>query len=250
MLASLFALGVVFSSLGIATAQQEPSDLQRQRVDLEIQKLQLEVDKLREDSRGLPNWLTALLGLLAGVAATATSVWVARRTRLGALDQSVHGKRLDSYPQLVKATEPLAISFPGGNPPAAKVGPKECGAMGQAMSQWYFGGGGLLLSVEARNAYFRLARALTRASLAQALRVPTFPDDAADISVENVEKYRKELAEGKHDLDAIDKWTFDGPGSATDPPFLRFKDYVFLQRLSSELRTKLSEDLRSRRRPA
>jgi hypothetical protein len=37
------------------------------------------------------------------------------------------------------------------------------------------------------------------------------------------------------------------PGDA--PPHQRFRDYVFLQNLSSRLRTALTEDLRSRRRP-
>jgi hypothetical protein len=235
--------------LGIATAQQEPSSLQSRKTDLEVQKLGLEVAKLKEDRGELPKWLTGVLGLLVGVVGTAASVWAARRARLGALDQSVHDKRLESYPNLVKATARLALYFPSNDPPAASIGPKECAAMGQAMSAWYFDGGGLLLSTEARDAYFRLARALTRASLAEELRVPMFPKDAEGISAEKVDDYRAELAQA-FDLDDVERWSFGDPGSEDEKPALRFKDFVFLQRLSSTLRTKLSEDLHSRRRPS
>lgn len=209
-----------------------------------------EVESTKPQPRSVPGWLPAVVGFVTGVAGTATSVWVARRTRRGALDQSVHNKRLELYPRLVKATARLAVYFPGGDPPAASIGPKECGAMGRAMSEWYFEHGGLLLSVEARGAYFRLARALTRASLIGGrLRAPTFPEDAEEISVARLDAYRRELAQ-ERDLDDVESWSFGGPGSEGDSPARRFRDYVFLQRLSSALRTTLSEDLRGRRRPS
>ena len=242
-------LGIVLPCLEVATAQQEPSALQRRKAELEVRKLELEVARLTEDRGTLPSWLTGVLGLLAGVVGTATSVWVARRARLGTLDQSVHDKRLDAYPELVKATAPLAVYFPGGDPFAASIGRNECATMGRAMSDWYLGSGGLLLSVGARGAYFRLARALTRASLAEGLRVPTFPRDAGDISVEKLDTYRAELAR-EFDLDNVEDWSFGGPASEKDVPAYKFKDFVFLQRLSSALRTALSADLRSRRRPS
>lgn len=49
--------------------------------------------------------------------------------------------------------------------------------------------------------------------------------------------------------DVIAKWQFgiDAPGNAE--LHHRFRDYVFLQNLSSKLRTALAQDLRSRRRP-
>jgi hypothetical protein len=226
--------------LEFAAAQQGPSGSQARQVE----------EGGKPQRSGMPAWLPAVLGFLTGVIGTAASVWLARRTRRGALDQSVHNKRLESYPRLVKATARLAIYFPGGDPPAASLGPKGCGAMGQAMSEWYFDGGGLLLSVEARDAYFRLARALTRASLGGGrLRAPTFPDDAEDVSVAKLDSYRQELA-GERDLDDVESWSFGGPDSEGDPPARRFRDYVFLQRLSSALRTTLSEDLRGRRRPS
>lgn len=245
---TLVVLGIMLRCLEIATAQQEPSNLERRKADLEVQKLELEVAKLKEDRGELPGWLTGVLGVLAGIVGTATPVWAARRARHGALDQSVHDKRLESYPHLVKATAGLALYFPIGDAPVP-IGPKECGTMGRAMSEWYFGGGGLLLSVEARDVYFALARALTRASIAEKIKVPVFPKDAEDMSVEKVDKYRAELAR-KFNLDDVEKWSFGDPGLEKETLALRFKDFVFLQRLSSTLRTRLSEDLRSRRRPS
>ena len=105
------------------------------------------------------------------------------------------------------------------------------------------------MSTEARDAYFRLARALTRASLAGELSVPVFPRDAEEISVEKVNEYRAELA-AELDLDNVEKWKFGASGSETKKAAVKFKDFVFLQKLSSALRTKLSEDLRSRLAPA
>jgi hypothetical protein len=262
-------LSPVLLFLEVATAQQE-SSIQR-KADLEIRKLELEVAKLQDETRplqswfagifglkaetrGLPSWLTAVLtgvlGVVAGIVGTTTTVWVDRRRRQGALDQSVHDKRLEFYPELVRATQPLAIYFPPvGDPDTGLIGPKACEAMGRAMSGWYFGGGGLLMSVETRNAYFSLTRALTCASLSESLNVPAFPQDAKHVSDEKLKWYRKELAK-QFDLDNIENWSFGSPGSEEQPLCHRFKDYVFLQRLSSELRTRLAKDLRSRRRPS
>ena len=240
--ASCFAGSILAWSV-IATAQQEPIALEDRKAELEVQKLELEIARLAEDRAALPAWVTGILGLLVGAAGTAASVWAARRATLGALDQSVHEKRLELYPRLVEATAHLALYFP----PAKSVGPNECRVMGEALRTWYFAGGGILLSVEARDAYFKLVRALTRASLAAQLSVPAFPQDAEDISAESVDRYKAELARERN-LDDVDEWVFGGAGSETSAH--RFKDFVFLQRLSSNLRTKLSEDLRSRRRPA
>lgn len=233
------------ASSAIATAQERPHTVEDRKAELEVQKLALEIAKLNQDSVQFPTWLTAVLGVLAGAAGGATSVWVARRTRLGALDQSVHEKRLESYPKLVETTARFALYFPL----ATCVDPRECAAIGEAMRAWYFAGGGLILSTEARDAYFQLARALTRASLAAELSVPVFPRDAGEISVEKVNKYRAELAR-RFDLDNVEEWNFGAAGSETQSAAFRFKDFVFLQKLSSTVRTRLSEDLRSRRRPA
>ena len=59
------------------------------------------------------------------------------------------------------------------------------------------------MSVEARDAYFKLARALTRASLAKTLKVPTFPDNAEDISIEKVRGYQDKIKQNL-DLDDVE----------------------------------------------
>jgi hypothetical protein len=94
----LVALGIMLSCLKIGAAQQEPISLAARKTELEVQKLALEVAKHKEDRGKLPGWITAVLGILAGIAGTAASVWAASRSRLGELDQSVHDKRLESYP--------------------------------------------------------------------------------------------------------------------------------------------------------
>ncbi len=141
-------------------------------------------------------------------------------------------------------------------------------------------------SASRRDAYFRLARALTLASSAESLRVPTFRRNAEDISVEKLKKYRAKLVdeyrakltdENRAELadeyrvvlaaverldedgaeppkdevfDDVEHWKFGCSVPEDDSPEHRFQDYVFLQRLSSALRTMLSEDLCSRRRPS
>ncbi|HET8761677.1 MAG TPA: hypothetical protein VFN94_11440, partial [Nitrospiria bacterium] len=103
--------------LGIATAaEQDPASLQRRKAALEVQKLELEVAKLTKDDGELRNWLTGIFGLLAGIGGTVAMVWVARRTRFGTLDQSVHDERLKLYPGLVKACARLALYFPISDP--------------------------------------------------------------------------------------------------------------------------------------
>jgi hypothetical protein len=246
---AIISCALVFSGIiplvsGETTTAQQPTTLDGRKAQLEIQKLELEVKRLTEDRHELPALLTAFLGLLLGVAGTAATIWVARLARRGALDQSVHEKRLELYPGLVKAAADLALYFPR----AKAVGPEECRAMGESMRVWYFKGGGLLMSTDARNGYFTLARALTRASLAERLSVPVFPKDADSISEQSITDYRDELKEPH--LDDVENWTFGGSESESENPALRFKDFVFLQHLSSTLRTKLCKDLHSRRRPA
>jgi hypothetical protein len=91
-------------------------------------------------------------------------------------------------------------------------------------------GGGLLLSVKARDAYFRLIRTLTRASLAEELRVPIFPTDAEDISVEKVDKYGTELAR-KLKLDDVESWSFGDPITGGETPAVDLKTPFFFKDL-------------------
>ena len=181
----------------------------------------------------------------AGIIGALGTLLVARGTRLGALNQSVHEYRLKTYPSLVNTAAPLAVYFPEHGA-SVSLDPQRCREMGCAMSRWYFRHGGLFLSPHSRDAYFDLARALTRASLIERLSTPTFPQDAEALSIARVDRYRSEL-EQRFDLDDVDGWAF-GPPAGAGSPAERFKDYIFLQRLSSRLRTELSKDLRSRRR--
>jgi hypothetical protein len=273
-------------SAAIAAAQEPAGAAAARKLELENEKLRLEIELLRKPPT--PGWVSGVIGLVVGFITTTGAVLVARRNQLGALDQSVHDERLKTYPALVEATEPLAIYFP----PQGSVGPlspSQCMGIGRAMSGWYFTKGGLLLSEESRPAYFLLARALTRASLADRISGPVFPRDAELISEGSLNRYREELGfpdvpddqygvrerllravdklqralrrrgrsvqgEGRRlscgPAKAVDQWTFGRALSEQALPAERFRDYVFLQWLSSRLRTTLSEDLRSRRRPA
>lgn len=106
------------------------------------------------------------------------------------------------------------------------------------------------MSVKTREAYFLLARALTLASLADDLNVPTFPQDATDVSASQLSKYRDTLKiTTPVDLDSVEPWKFGENVKEINSPAGRYRDYVFLQQISSQLRTRLSEDLNSRDRP-
>lgn len=215
---------------------------QQARDDLERRKLEAEIAGLQMQQR-LPPWLSVVAAFIVGAIATGGSVWVAQRNRQGALDLTVHEQRIKTYPRLVRAAAPLALYFPSDG----SVDRALCCEMGRRMSAWYFSGGGILLSRDARNAYFSFARALTRASKIDRLRTPRFPDDAEQISYEKLKQYRSQLSITTN-LDFIEKWQFakDVDPSATSAE--RFRDFVFLQTLSSALRSALAEDLNSRRR--
>lgn len=234
-LAHMTAVARAQDSLALAQQQIElenrKSRLEVRKNELEIEKLEIETLIARQPSR---EWLPWLLAVATPIAA----IYIDRRRRRGALDQAVHEKRLEVYPQLVQATEPLAIYFP-----SVRLSRTVCAEIGRAMRMWYFGGGGLLMSTEARDAYFKLARALTRASSESTLSVPELPKDVDKISAESLKQFRKDLG----NLDGVEEWVFGKTGE-TDAE--RFQDFVFLQRLSSDLRTKLSQDLSSRRRPS
>ena len=106
------------------------------------------------------------------------------------------------------------------------------------------------MSKEARDNYFYLARGLTLAAAQESLRVPTFPEDAPCISKDTLDAYKDKYS-SELDCKNIDDWKFATPPDDSDSPpepHVRFKDFVFLQNLSSTLRTSLAEDLRSRRR--
>jgi hypothetical protein len=240
----LLALSMVLCAAVVdATAQSttaappQQSDLDRRRIEAEI--LNLKAQRFSALTFGT-------LTLLVAIAGVGSTIWAASRTRVGSLDQSVHEQRLKVYPRLVNTAGALALYFPEQASGSGKIGPSDCAHIGRAVSKWYFSGGGLLLSEHSRTAYFALMRALTRASLAREISAPTFPDDADAISLQKMDAYRDELSR-RLNLDDVDGWSFGSAGSRAATPAERFKDFVFLQRLSSALRSALTTDLRSRR---
>lgn len=253
------------------------SEVDKLKAEASQQKLEYEVKKIKEEVEGTSKWaptvvslLVAAVGVFTAILAATSAVRVARRNALAAmrvarrnqvadLDQATHEKRLECYPKLVTTTSPLAIYFPDLASPISantkSLDAHKCGVIGRAISKWYYQSG-LLLSIEARDACFRLARALTLASCARDLYVPRFPDDAKEISAESVNDYRRLLGIVDPNDETVEKWEFGKPPTAPigktelERDDYKFKDYVFLQTLSSRLRTALSEDLRSRRRLA
>lgn len=224
----------------------------------QLDKLQLEIAALQRAAQ-VPVWLSPLGGLAVGLLVgllSAGGAWhaayrgristleLAQRSRLGELDQAVHEKRIEVYARLAEATEPLALYFP----PQAQLGPSHCAAMGEALRSWYFQHGGLLMTVDSRDAYFALARALTLGAGAESLAAPVFPTDAAQVSKELVDAYRQALAPLR--LRDVEAWRFGPVADADASTAKRFKDFVFLQTLSSDLRTALSKDVHGRRPPA
>jgi hypothetical protein len=227
---------------------------------LETEKLRLEVNDLRaRSSWWRQQWFAAALGLVTGAAGTAASFLAARRARIGSLDQSVHDKRLELYPQLVAALRCTALYFPNYAGSAARLKPGHCESTGSAMSKWYFSGGGLLLTVPARDSYFALVGALTHAASCKVLAVPTLPEDAHLIDVEKIDAYRVELGLASSrkgetiDVKKAKLWVFGSDRAAesrVSHDCWRFRDFIVLQALASDLRTKLARDLRSRNPPS
>jgi hypothetical protein len=113
----------------------------------------------------------ALLGLFASVYGAWRTIQNEREKTLAQIraevNQATHEKRLELYAELTKAMSPLALFFP-----QYELDRYRCLQIGRAMSHWYFTTGGLLLSGEARDEYFRLARAVSKAFLSDTLFTP------------------------------------------------------------------------------
>ena len=265
----------------------------------EWNQLSGEIDKLKFENGFWGRWLApigiAALGFAASILGSLWTVQGERKKTLeqikAELNQSVHEKRLDRYDELIKAMAPLALFFPRGH----KIDQIECQQIGNAMSGWYFTTGGLLPSKEARDEYFCLARALTKAFRSDTILAPTWEQYAKSINNETMSEYRKPLGisierskdekmkewdeQTKQTVESLEfgrEWSEDKKRLAKElspdeqnklkdkPEQLAklrtkiektvdsasaFKDYILLQTLSSRLRTALTEDIQSRRRP-
>ena len=154
------------------------------------------------------------------------------------------------------ATEPMALYFP-----RLFVSPATCRATGEALRAAYFDQAGILMSEDARDRYFELVAALTRAADAPRLAAPSTRSHYAEwITQKKVDDYRRHLtldpADGAAVGRAADEWRFgtapgDPPASGARPKDVAeaFRDFVVLQLLTSRLRTALTLDIRGRRRP-
>jgi hypothetical protein len=190
---------------------------------------------------------SALVGLIGGAAGFVFSSRLARANQAAALDQKSHEARLAKYPELVAAMKPLALYFPYDRSGKLQtLTPEICAKMGREFSDWYFEQGGLLLTAAARDRYFALAGTLIRASEAAKLLVPDVSRGKKHFHPEAIETFKKEFlgdAEG-----AAKNWKFgvseDRYGGGNS-----IKDFALLQKLSSNLRTALTKDMRSRAPP-
>lgn len=157
------------------------------------------------------------------------------------------------------------------DPASPQLGKEDCGRLGHKLSAWYFGAGGLLMTEDARDTYFALMEALRMAALAEEeLAVPTVGEHAKVISLASISKYSKSLAEKsgqsqKHPLfekleakqlvkdSHLKDWKFGPSETISDNAERRkaeaVKDFVLIQKLASQFRTALTEDIRSRRAP-
>lgn len=264
--------------LAASAANAQDADRSSARLtEMQLAKLQHEVAKLADERRQpawvRSPWLSVLFaftgGLVGAGLAAASATYNARRTRLGTFDLELLKRRLDAFRDFVAATEVLALYFPH-----EALGPAGCRDAGHKLRAGYFSGAGVLLSNETRDRYFLLMQALTRAATADALDAPALDDYPAWIGTGRVDRYRAAL-ERLHgsslDAQAAD-WRFgklalassaeergrlatrlhsaDEPAERRDEAAaLLFQDFVLLQTLSSRLRTALTEDVRSRRRP-
>jgi hypothetical protein len=242
----------------------------QQKIEREVEKLDHEIAKLKRElgfwgviGQAIP-LLVLLVSLLAGYAIN---------KRLNALKSaeekfsSLVEERARSYAAAYECMRPTALFFPS-RPERAQsdedpqLTSEDCRRMGTALSSWYFGTGGLMMSEDSRDAYFVLMEALRRAAIAEAgLAVQTAGQHATHISLTLMNSYRDALAwkkypvfaslkaRGRVSAEDVGQWRFgrlEGAGLDAE----RFKDFVLIQTLASRFRTSLTDDIGTRSPPA
>ena len=136
-------------------------------------------------------------------------------------------RRIDAYKDLWKRLEVFALYQPAEDVTYAELEPFAVG-----LREWYFSLGGLLLSTEARNAYFAVQDAVVRARRAAEKNSLTGPLRTRSESFTLTEADEQDRIE-----------TAWEPG--TNPK----RDYFEIRRQTSALRSKLCDDLGTRARP-
>jgi hypothetical protein len=169
-------------------------------------------------------------------------------------------------PGALQSIQPGPALIDSAIPPEARhseslhLGSNDCARMGGELSSWYFGTGGLLMTEDARDAYFALMEALRLAAGAEdKLAVPTVGEYGPGISQTSIISYRDHLAntcqvlgklKDQQPVVAADlkSWRFGTTAGAVGDAE-RFKDFVLIQQLASRFRTALTEDIKSRGAP-
>ena len=105
----------------------------------------------------------ALIALVAGVGVALVQ---ARRNLETQYDIDLRKERIGAYQELWACFEPLAFYSPPG-----PVTFKTVRQISTTMREWYFTKGGLFLSTEARDVYFRLQRELTETAHARGVGI-------------------------------------------------------------------------------
>jgi hypothetical protein len=106
----------------------------------------------------------ALIALVAGVGVALVE---ARRNLETQYDIDLRKERIGAYQELWACFEPVAFYSPPG-----PVTFKTVREISKTMREWYFTKGGLFLSTEARDVYFRLQRELTKTAHAHRVGIP------------------------------------------------------------------------------
>ena len=121
--------------------------------------------------------LAALLGILGGLASGGLAAWVAlrgkrldhevERTKLwvSAYEKKLFEQRLNDYRDLWSLTEKTSRRY------VAKLTKEGANELAEELTHWYYRKGGILLSAEARNAFFRAREALTEFKPERAMQV-------------------------------------------------------------------------------
>jgi hypothetical protein len=173
--------------------------------------------------------LSALAGYLLGMAKT-------RRTLAVDYDKDLRKRRLVAYKAIWRSLEPFALYSP-----SIDFAYDDIEALSRRMRDWYFTTGGLLLSTEARDQYFDL-----QDDIVKILRAKKEAQSIADMKnggSGNPHTLRDKdllLTRMEAEQETPKQWN---PGRCAN------EDYLHLRDVASKLRTRLSDDLGTRRPP-